>query len=500
MRTRVLVIPGKMASRLQYTDTHSSVVFQERIWEPGVTGEFSVLLNPYKKMELADDGIANQDGGTVWPLGGLVPQAALTHLRKLASQRLFYQDPTQASLTSPLSDRTDSPWVVNGYYKELLIALAKGVQPGTGFPIQGDAYMVPYDWRLSVTQAAAYLLTWIAIQDVKLSTLYSNPASDDLMLVCHSQGGLVARLAWKLGGTAFQNRVKRIVCMGTPHWGCWDVIRGFYHNDALWKQLFEVTKWADVGSGIVGQRMKGQADELDRAMTSFPALYELLPDPYGGQVLWTSDATRWYQSTSYPDELGIKQVSTLRLQRRLNEALATTQLLNDPTTKPPSNILLDVFNDTLIAATGIVDQTAPQKEFVPGTTGAIVKPNYNTGPGDGRVLATSAQLYQGKGRKVIGEHFALPTAVAPVIIDLLTETLPAPSPPQPQPGIQYPPQGIIAQPPPPPPPTAPAATPVTTSPTRSGIPGPVPSVPPPPPPKSWGPGPFSPGSNPLGGN
>jgi pimeloyl-ACP methyl ester carboxylesterase len=77
-----------------------------------------------------------------------------------------------------------------------------------------DADFFPYDWRLSIDQSAKRLRDEI------------NRLDEDVSLVAHSMGGLVARAAMKSGA-----KVRRLVMLGTPNYGSFapvQALRGVY--------------------------------------------------------------------------------------------------------------------------------------------------------------------------------------------------------------------------------------------------------------------------------
>ena len=139
-----------------------------------------------------------------------------------------------------------------------------------------DAQLHPYDWRASVSELADALNQRIAAE----------AAGSPVMLVGHSMGGLVARLAL---GRQRTERITRVVQLGAPNHGSFApvlALRGVYPT---------VRKLAAIDR-------RHTAEDLARIVfRTLPALHELLPDPglAGGADLF--DATSWPDDPLRPD-------------------------------------------------------------------------------------------------------------------------------------------------------------------------------------------------------
>ncbi len=137
-----------------------------------------------------------------------------------------------------------------------------------------DSRFHAYDWRRSVAVLAAELDERIASDGVK-----------DAMLVGHSMGGLVARVA--LGATA--GRIARVVQLGAPNAGSFAPVL------ALRAVYTTVRKLAALD-------LRHDAEELARLVfRTLPALHELLPDARlaGGADLF--DVANWPHDALRPD-------------------------------------------------------------------------------------------------------------------------------------------------------------------------------------------------------
>ena len=139
-----------------------------------------------------------------------------------------------------------------------------------------DARLHPYDWRRSVGELAATLNQRIA----------SESTGAPVMLVGHSMGGLVARVA--LGRQAAP-RIARVVQLGAPNHGSFApvlALRGVYPT---------VRKLAALDR-------RHTAEDLARIVfRTLPSLHELLPDAgiVGGVDLFETDS--WPRDELQPD-------------------------------------------------------------------------------------------------------------------------------------------------------------------------------------------------------
>lgn len=135
--------------------------------------------------------------------------------------------------------------------------------------------MVDYDWRPSILAAGAALAARLRAA-----------TAEQLLLVAHSMGGLVARAALALPGL---ERVARIVNLGAPHQGTLapvQALRGTYPT---------VRRLAAL------DRMHSAEQLAHQVFSSFPSLYEMFPSP---GVLTDIDLfapEQWPQGEPQPD-------------------------------------------------------------------------------------------------------------------------------------------------------------------------------------------------------
>jgi pimeloyl-ACP methyl ester carboxylesterase len=121
-----------------------------------------------------------------------------------------------------------------------------------GFAV--DAY--DYDWRLPVAQLGRQLA----------ARLYSQRRAR-VALVAHSMGGLLVRAALAQPGTA---HVERAVLLGTPHLGSFAAVQALRGTYAVVRKVARL----DARTSAEGL--------ASRVFSSFPSLYDLLPDASAG--------------------------------------------------------------------------------------------------------------------------------------------------------------------------------------------------------------------------
>lgn len=143
-----------------------------------------------------------------------------------------------------------------------------------------------YDWRVSVLVSGAAVL----------SALQGAFGSNPIVFVGHSMGGLVARACYGLMVNAgLGGQVLGIVTLGTPHFGSWDAVRGFFGLPQLYQALAS-------GCGIFGLLFPGsRVPYLDAILASWPGWYELLPWRDSGPLATKDPATAQllYQLSTY---------------------------------------------------------------------------------------------------------------------------------------------------------------------------------------------------------
>lgn len=126
-----------------------------------------------------------------------------------------------------------------------------------------------YDWRHALNLSAQ------AVMFAALARFKSEP----FWLIAHSQGGLVARLVWKLmqnQGRGWQ--VAGIVTIGTPHYGSWEIVR-------LWGRLPLLYAGLAAACGVYhGADPRDALAWIDAIVTTWPGAYQLMPCPWAGPL------------------------------------------------------------------------------------------------------------------------------------------------------------------------------------------------------------------------
>jgi pimeloyl-ACP methyl ester carboxylesterase len=226
-----------------------------------------------------------------------------------------------------------------------------------------DARFHAYDWRLGVEGLAAELNTRIKADGV-----------GDVMVVGHSMGGVVARVALASGA----GRISRVVQIGAPNGGSFApvlALRGVYVT---------VRKLAALD-------LRHDAEDLARLVfRSLPSLHELLPDPAltGGPDFF--DPATWPRDTLRPDP------------RLLLDAAAA--LRRRPAADPRCLHIIGVRQETVTGAepgtsgfdfrvTHEGDGTVPRVlAEMPGVPTWFVPEKHGGLPNNGRVISAVADL------------------------------------------------------------------------------------------------------------
>ncbi|MBK7904186.1 MAG: hypothetical protein IPJ97_15520 [Proteobacteria bacterium] len=228
-----------------------------------------------------------------------------------------------------------------------------------------DAQMHPYDWRASVSELADALNQRIAAE----------ANGSPVMLVGHSMGGLVARLAL---GRQRTERITRVVQLGAPNHGSFApvlALRGVYPT---------VRKLAAIDR-------RHTAEDLARIVfRTLPALHELLPDPEltGGDDLF--DAHSWPDDPLRPDP---RQLLAARLERARwpgsdDRCLVIAGVRQDTVTS-----LSSTGSEFSFGLTPQGDGTVPLALAVrPGEPAWYVGEKHGGLPNNGRVIAAVVDL------------------------------------------------------------------------------------------------------------
>lgn len=87
---------------------------------------------------------------------------------------------------------------------------------GNGYQLNKDLFVWGYDWRPSIAQISTTFDSFIQETMVE---------DDEIILIGHSLGGLVAR--WWYQDHGNDSRIKKVISLGSPHWGAVDAYQAW---------------------------------------------------------------------------------------------------------------------------------------------------------------------------------------------------------------------------------------------------------------------------------
>ena len=287
----------------------------------------------------------------------------------------------------------------------------------------------PWDWRKSILTAGDALANQIAA-DI--------PAGEQCSIVGHSAGGMVARRAWStLGAAGKQGLVRRIVTLGTPHYGTYTIVSAWSGGPTFVLTLWQWNSWGGqtvVGiSTVTGYVMWSLAQVIALSQT-WPSMYELMPivgapdaagDPYRADLF---TAANW-GGLSNPSQAWLTHALTVYQPWALS-----------PQSMPPDDVLVAVAGGYRATPAGLV---FPERLGTPGGIG-------ETQDGDDTVTRTSAQPVGSTPIRVTPDHSSLyPNAAANGdLVTWLSRSI-SPSPPPPPETIDPRPFSVVVDDPPP---------------------------------------------------
>ncbi len=270
----------------------------------------------------------------------------------------------------------------------------------------------PYDWRLR-TRTQGELLA----ASIRTSSTSSAPAS----IVAHSHGGLVARSAWaSLVASGDQAKVRRIVTLGSPHYGTWRVGQVWSGSDDAVQQLVILSAARVAGLGYSSVVVWGpaySAAEVVRITETWPALYEVAPSLAGPDAAADPLRAAFYGALNWPAD---KRPSQTYLDYARDEWAA---FIASAASLPPSWVL------TTVAGDGV---PTPAKLLAVNQLGTLAGIGLSSA-GDGTVTVGSALLPDSAQLTVQCQHADLPwrLAVSGQLAELVTAVRVAPAPPPP---------------------------------------------------------------------
>lgn len=211
-------------------------------------------------------------GGYFYPDGSQLWEPSILNLRDRI--RMLEFGPDGRSLLDIESEGTgaEREYGAQGYYTDLVKALEATYKRDYQVLFWG------YDWRQDVSSVAEDLQKYI-----------DDKGYTEVILVCHSMGGLVAS-KYLANSTANRNKTKKLITLGTPYLGA--------------PKAWYVFETGELLTSIAGVATTPAIKDI---ANNFPSVYELLPsenyfDLNGTTYIYTKQTNpkkHWSQRTSY---------------------------------------------------------------------------------------------------------------------------------------------------------------------------------------------------------
>lgn len=185
-----------------------------------------------------------------------------------------------------------------------------------------DPAFWPFDWRQSMQAQAVALAAQIQNRYIP---------DQPVILVGHSMGGLIARLAYRiLVGLGKQNLIRRIICLGSPMKGTYRIVE-LWSGNSKEGWLFTLAASQMSATNFVQFVFTNQLISTIIGITqSWPAWYELLPTPPGDGSTQDAFEQSLYVKGSWVFTQGWSQ------QLRDNAVQGTKMFLSDGVSIPPA--------------------------------------------------------------------------------------------------------------------------------------------------------------------
>jgi pimeloyl-ACP methyl ester carboxylesterase len=150
-----------------------------------------------------------------------------------------------------------------------------------------DAEFFAYDWRLGIDELGATLAARIAAD------------GKSAMLIGHSMGGLIARVATKLLPKRY---VRKLILLGTPNQGSYAPVQALRGTYPFVRKLARLD-------------LRHTPEQLaQRLFSTFPGIYHLLPPPKPGSQVDLFDSRCWPRVGPKPDAKLLARVAAARAQ------------------------------------------------------------------------------------------------------------------------------------------------------------------------------------------
>lgn len=315
------------------------------VFVPGIMGTRLVLPE-------AASGSRDEE---VWPPSALEVAFGYKKIDKLQSDKL---------VTGAVIDNV----ACFGFYSHIQAQLDQlGYRLGAGNPRRVD---FAYDWRKDNFDTARLLATVIANQHAAGATEFS--------LVCHSMGGLIARLLLESGDFKAEpwfEKIKLLATLGTPHLGAPLALARIFGRDS--------------SSGISGADFRKLA-----ANHKYPSGYQLIPAP-GEAAIWSTESADLAPLDPYDDAtataLGMDPVLVARAKAQY-DALSSI---------PPAGVRYFYFGGTGHQTVTRVNVVWKNGQPVNHAQSVLTK---TADGGDGTVPLYSALPARGQRQIVTNEH------------------------------------------------------------------------------------------------
>lgn len=283
-----------------------------------------------------------------------------------------------------------------------------------------------YDWRKDLRVAAAELANILSIA----------AQSDEWAVICHSAGAVVTLLAWAQLPANVRAECRRVIWIDPCIGGSYDSVRGM--AGGYW-EMYGFGQLSSILAGVVqfldspSLTPAGQQARLERAVASWPSLYQLMPNP--GQP-WIGldpnlqgiyNAARWTAGNPFVQQQWLNSAATT--QAAISLALAADL--------PPSVRVVNEPDDTMQRLAALAGKLDAADDYVSTKDGDGVVPTVRsllpgvptlTLSGAHQNVMGSAQLAS-RIISLIDDGLPQNTAVAPPTIFVGPKTLGPPSSP-----------------------------------------------------------------------
>jgi pimeloyl-ACP methyl ester carboxylesterase len=288
-----------------------------------------------------------------------------------------------------------------GAYNDLIARLeAKGYKVGERlFPF-------PYDWRLSNRVSGEGLKNFITKVIGDYNTKHPGAGISQVLVLCHSMGGIVARAAINLFGAG--SLIEGVAYMASPHYGA---SKAFFllHPNSGYSPTGSI-----VGDFVLSHAIQhvtgvpGFTDKFRERARSFQSAWELLPDRY---YLDQSKLSKWliHHKGSHHDENIFTDAQTYldrkwkfpeAAQRsRVVQAMDFKAAIGEVDPSPATSLI--IYSESEPTTPNTVTWLGGKKQKFD---------NITNGAGDGTVPVASARDFRDSYRKqaVAGNHSLVP--------------------------------------------------------------------------------------------